>query len=219
VPGGEPVGAQRLQPAQPAGRRTLRGGWRAVLVNAAERVLDIAFEHATIGEEVPIFDQDGVRTGSTRRYNTRMAMFVLRAYFPERFRHANRDTRPAADPLPAAAAPVPAVVEALAPITPAEPHRLAPPDQLADMVAVADILAGDDGQPDGPEAYRVPPREEQPARVAARARIRKAGRAMAEEAAAQRAGLWEEPVKGGVIAPDPDDPDDWQHFVSSLNLP
>lgn len=139
----------------PGGERFAQA-WHDVLARAAHRMLDIAFEHAIEGEEVPVFDRDGIRIGAKRRYNTRMAMFMLRAYFPERFRHAGQDTRRADEPAPPPAQPVARIVEALAPETPAEPHLLATPERLDDMVYSARALAGHDEefQPSDREPYR-----------------------------------------------------------------
>lgn len=127
-----------------AGGEGFARAWHEVLARAANRVLDIAFEHAIEGEEVPIFDRDGVRVGAKRRYDTRMAMFILRAYFPERFRHAHQDRRAGDEPAPPPAVPVAGVIEALAPVPPAEPHLLATPERLDDMVHCAEALANHD---------------------------------------------------------------------------
>ena len=115
--------------------------WAAVLARAADRVLDIAFEQAIVGEEIPVHDADGVRVGSKWRYNTRMAMFLLRAYHPERFRHANKDTRPADEAPPPPATPVTQAISSLAPVTPAEPHLLSSPATLDAAVARANYDA------------------------------------------------------------------------------
>lgn len=153
--------------------------WAAVLTKAADRLLDVAFEQAIEGEEIPIFDQDGVRTGSKRRYNTRMAMFLLRAYHPDRFRHANRDARDANEPPPPAAEPVPAITATLAPVTPADPAMLAAPDRLDDMLDAAQALADHDASHPRKEEepYAYPKREPQHPKVALRARNRRDRRA------------------------------------------
>ena len=139
----------------PGGERFAKA-WHAVLARAADRMLDIAFEHAIEGEEVPVFDRDGLRVGSKRRYNTRMAMFMLRAYFPERFRHADRDTRRPDEPAAPHAQPVARIVETLAPVPPAEPHLLATPARLDDMADGARVLADHDAdfQSSEREVYR-----------------------------------------------------------------
>jgi hypothetical protein len=69
-------------------------------------------------------------------------MFLLRAYMPERFRHAHRDGRLPDEPLPRPEPPVGEALRRLAPVAPREPHRLLPPDELEDALQVADILDG-----------------------------------------------------------------------------
>ena len=162
--------------------------WAAVLTRAADRLLDIAFEQAIEGEEVPIFDQDGVRTGSTRRYNTRMAMFLLRAYHPERFRHANKDTRNPQEVTPPPAQPVPAVVEALAPVAPAEPHRLCTPERLDTLLDTTEaMMRVEQWHPsDDREPYRRPSVPADDERVTARARMNRRRRERAEQREAER---------------------------------
>ncbi|MFS0772629.1 hypothetical protein [Sphingomonas sp. 1P08PE] len=109
--------------------------WSAACRSAADRLLDVAFTRAIEGEEIPVYDQDGIRTGMKWRCNTRLTMFLLRAYHPERFGGAERDggRRDAAAPRPAEP-PVAHAVAALAPVTPAEPHRLMPPAVLQSWV-------------------------------------------------------------------------------------
>jgi hypothetical protein len=124
-----------------AGGERFARAWSDVLARAADRVLDIAFEQAILGEEVPIFDQDGVRTGAKRHYNTRMAMFLLRAYHADRFRHAHRDERRADEAPPPPVRPVADAVAALAPATPAAPQLLMPPEELADQIQIARRVA------------------------------------------------------------------------------
>jgi hypothetical protein len=186
----------------PGGERFARA-WSAVLARAADRVLDIAFEQAILGEEVPIFDQDGVRTGATRRYNTRMAMFLLRAYHADRFRHAHKDERRADEAPPLAATPVADAVASLAPVAPAAPHLLMPPDQLEHRVWVARetaaMLDATPGAEREPWALQTVP--DQPAAVRLRARRNRYGRQVRVdriEAAMERDG----------VRVDFDDPDD-----------
>lgn len=146
--------------------------WRDVLARAAERLLDVAFEQAIEGEEVPVFDRDGIRIGVKRRYNTRMAMFMLRAYFPERFGHAHQDAARPAKPAPAPPPPVARIVEPLAPEVPAAPHLLATPERLDDMVYGARALANYDAsfQPSDHQGYRAPRVPDAHPHVAHRAR-------------------------------------------------
>lgn len=116
-----------------AGSESFARAWRAALVTAAERVVDLAFERAIEGDEIPVF-HDGRRIGSRRRYNDRMAMFIMRACLPERFRHAHESTRSPNEAPPLREIPLPDAIEALAPVTPADPHLLTPPDALAAAV-------------------------------------------------------------------------------------
>lgn len=131
--------------------------WAAVLTRAADRLLDVAFEQAIEGEEIPIFDQDGVRTGARRRYNTRMAMFLLRAYHPDRFRHANKDVRAPDEAPPPKAVPLAQAVAWLTPVTPAQPHLTLSPALLSSVAIGAmgeakRLLAT---PPDDREPYRL----------------------------------------------------------------
>ncbi|WP_425229065.1 hypothetical protein [Sphingomonas sp.] len=152
---GMSVGSAYALRTAPGGEGFARA-WREVLIHAAERVLDIAFEHAIEGEEVPVFDCDGIRTGAKRRYNTRMAMFILRAYFPERFRHAHQDVRRADEPPPPPPVPLPVVVTSLAPVTPPAPQLMATPERLDDMIENARILQDYDEsfQPSDRQPYK-----------------------------------------------------------------
>lgn len=167
--------------------RNARGGeqfaraWSAVLTRAADRLLDIAFEQAIEGEEVPVYDQDGVRTGVKRKYNTRMAMFLLKAYHPERFRHADQEVRRADEPLPPAAVPVADAVASLAPVTPAEPQLLASPAQIGAWVADAEYQARKEAAQPSDDGYRVRTVPCQPARVLDRAQRRRARRLRQED--------------------------------------
>ena len=167
-----------------AGGEGFARAWAAVLTRAADRLLDVAFEQAIEGEEVPVYDQDGVRTGSRRRYNTRMAMFLLRAYHPDRFRHANRDTRAPNEPQPAPPASVGETLATLGPVVPPAPHRLSPPDRLDTMLAVAEVHAR--YPVDEQEAY-VRRSVEQPPRVHERARKRRRQRERREWSQQERA--------------------------------
>ena len=127
--------AYRLRNA-PGGESFARA-WNATRAAAAERLLDIALQHALEGEEVPVYDQDGIRTGVRFRYNTRMAMFLLRAYHPERFRYANRDTRAPDEPPAPPHVPVAQAIASLGPVTPADPHLLTRPEYREQMIATA----------------------------------------------------------------------------------
>ena len=171
----------------PGGQRFARA-WRDVLACAADRALDIAFEHATLGEEIPIFDQDGVRTGATRRYNTRMAMFLLRAYHPDRFRFARKDHRDQDEPTTPPVRTVADIVARLAPVTPAAPDLLAAPNQLKTMVRAAEAEADREEArtPDDAGGYRHPRIPDNHPNVALRAPRTRAARDRREEREKER---------------------------------
>lgn len=158
--------------------------WNAACTGAADRLLDLAFQRAIEGEEVPVYDQDGLRTGVRYRCNTRLTMFLLRAYHPERFAQAHRD-----QPAPAAAPPPPVpvakAVAALSPVTPAEPHRLVPPDRLAATIAEARAAALEPVR-DEIEGFAPPRAPEDHPSVVERAKERRARREEREEAARAR---------------------------------
>lgn len=169
--------AYRLRRA-PGGEGFARA-WNAALAAAAERVLDLAFTRAIAGEEVPVFDRDGCRIGAKWRTNDRLTMFILRAYLPDRFRHAHRDTLRPDERGPARAVPVADALAALSPPVPADPHLLVPPDRLADMVegqrAVAAFLAGCPADDERRRYVPVPVEADRPAATdCARTRRRRA---------------------------------------------
>jgi hypothetical protein len=141
--------AYRLRTAP--GSESFARAWVAALAGAADRVLDLAFARAVEGEETPVFDRDGCRVGSRWRTNDRLTMFILRAYMPDRFRHAHESVRQPGEAPPPALPAIADALAALAPVTPAEPHRLMPPERLDALVdgarAMADYyadLSGDD---------------------------------------------------------------------------
>jgi hypothetical protein len=124
--------AYRLRRAP--GSESFARAWEAAIARAADRLADIAFQRAIEGEEVPFFDRDGCRIGSKRRYNDRLLMFLLRAYRPERFRHAHQSVRGIAEPPEASAPPLSDALAALTPVAPADPHLLMPPERLESLV-------------------------------------------------------------------------------------
>jgi len=136
-----PASCYRLR--RSPGAEGFSAAWDLALQHAARQLLDVAFERAFNGTSEPVFDRDGHRTGTRFRQNDRLLMFLLRAYMPERFRHAHRDWRAPDEALPAsalAAPPIDAVLRLLEPVPPAEPHRLLAPDELEDALLVADTL-------------------------------------------------------------------------------
>lgn len=127
--------AYRLRRA--AGAESFARAWDAALDAAADHLQALAFSRAIEGVDVPVFDRDGCRIGSKRQYNDRLLMFLLRAYRPDRFRHAHEDTRRADEPRAAPTLSMARATPALSPVTPAEPHRLMAPDALADALDAA----------------------------------------------------------------------------------
>lgn len=133
------------------GAESFAAAWTDTLRAAAERLLDRCFERAVDGWDEPVFDRDGARIGSKRKFDHRLAITILRAYLPERFRHATRDERRPDEALPPTAPSLPQVTATLAPVTPAQPHRLTAPDRMAVMI---------DGARGRAEAEALYPRDE-----------------------------------------------------------
>lgn len=126
-------------------RRAPDGGnfaaaWDVALAHAARVLLDTAFERAFNGTDEPVFNREGNRVGRRMRQNDRLIMFLLRAYMPERFRHAHRDWRSPDEPLPPATGPMDEALLRLAPVDPDNPAALMEPQELADALQIADIL-------------------------------------------------------------------------------
>lgn len=136
-----PSSAHRLR--RSPGAEQFSAAWDVALQHAARVLLDVAFARAFDGSTEPVFDKEGQRCGTRYRQNDRLLMFLLRAYMPDRFRHAHRDWRSPDEALPPAPAPMEDVLRRLAPVTPAEPHKLLPPDELADELQIADLLDGE----------------------------------------------------------------------------
>lgn len=102
VVGMSPTSCYRLRRAP--GAEEFSAAWAAAIDEASKRLVDAAFERAIVGSDEPVFDRDGNRIGSRFRQSDRMLMFLLRAYMPERFRHAAQETRrPDESPVPALA--------------------------------------------------------------------------------------------------------------------
>jgi hypothetical protein len=125
------------------GAESFAAAWDTALEHASRKLLDIAFERAVRGTDEPVFDRDGNVVGRRFRQNDRLLMFLLRAYMPERFRHAHRDSRAPDEALPPAAAPIDEALRLLQPVPPAEPHTLMEPDELEDALEIADIMDGE----------------------------------------------------------------------------
>lgn len=116
--------------------------WDLALQHAAHRLLDVAFDRAFRGSDEPVFDREGHVVGRRHRQNDRLTMFLLRAYMPDRFRHAHRDWRAPDEALPPPASPMADVLRRLAPAPVAEPHALLEPEELEDALLCADLLPG-----------------------------------------------------------------------------
>lgn len=125
------------------GAEAFANAWDTALAHAARKLVDLAFDRAIHGSDEPVFDRDGRRVGRRMRQNDRLLMFLLRAYLPERFRHAHRDGRMPNEPLPPAGPPLGEALRRLAPVPPAEPHSLLSPDELDVAIQCADILDGE----------------------------------------------------------------------------
>lgn len=111
--------------------------WEAAVAHAGTRLIDVAFRRAIEGEDIPVFDRDGCRIGSRRRYNDRLLMFLIRALRPDRYRHGHEDTRQPGEVPPPPILPVEEAVAALEPVRPAEPHLLMAPEALTEAIETA----------------------------------------------------------------------------------
>jgi hypothetical protein len=137
-----------------ADAQAFAAAWDAAVGQAARQLIDVALDRALHGTEQAIFDKDGRRIATQMRYNDRLLMFLLRANFPDRFRHAIRDQRRADEPALPEPVPVMQAIAALEPAPPADPHLLMPPDQLATALMCADLANGE-----LPHFHRDPPVE------------------------------------------------------------
>jgi hypothetical protein len=133
-------GAYRLR--RSPGGEAFAAAWDAAVHQAALHLVDIAFDRAIHGSSEPVFDRDGRCVGRRMRQNDRLLMFLMRAHLPERYAHAHRAERPADAPPVPLVTPVAQALDAMAPVTPNEPHKLMAPDALADALEAADIMAG-----------------------------------------------------------------------------
>ena len=125
------------------GAENFAAAWDLALQHAARKLVDLAFDRAIHGSDEPVFDKEGRCVGRRMRQNDRLLMFLLRAYMPERFRHAHRDMREPDELLPPPAPPLDQALRLLEPAPPPEPHALLAPDELEDALIVADALDGE----------------------------------------------------------------------------
>lgn len=117
--------------------------WDVARAHAAHRLIDIAFDRVIDGCEEPVFDRDGNRVGRRMRQDPRLHTFLLRAYFPDRFRFAHMDVRHASEPPPPELPTLHEAMERLEPVRPENPHLLMAPDELENALDMADLLDGD----------------------------------------------------------------------------
>ncbi|QJB68676.1 hypothetical protein [Parasphingorhabdus halotolerans] len=125
------------------GAEGFAAAWDAALCAASGRLADIAFDRAINGVDDVVLDREGHHVYTKRKYNDRLLMFLLRAYRPDRYRHAHRDMRALnEEPAVAATPPVAEALKRLGPAQPAEPEKLMSPDDLDVALTVADIMDG-----------------------------------------------------------------------------
>ncbi len=122
------TGCYRLRRAP--GAEDFNAAWSAAIDAASKKLLDAAFERALVGSEEPVFDREGNRVGRRFRQSDRMLMFLLRAYMPERFRHATHHTIRSGEPPAPPLAPVAEALALLGPELPEAPEPPAPPDPM-----------------------------------------------------------------------------------------
>lgn len=67
---------------------SFRAAWDAALRYSALDLERVAMERALNGTEEDVFDRDGNKVATKRRYNDRLLMFLLRAARPDRYGHA-----------------------------------------------------------------------------------------------------------------------------------
>ena len=125
------------------GAENFAAAWDVALQHAARVLLELAFDRAIHGTDERVFDKDGHRRGRRLRQNDRLMMFLLRAYMPERFRHAHRDGREPDEALPPPAPPIGPLLRLLEPPAPPEPHTLLEPGELEDALFIADTGTGE----------------------------------------------------------------------------
>jgi hypothetical protein len=125
------------------GAENFAAAWDAALAQAARKLVDLAFERAINGSEEPVFDREGCRVGRPMRHNDRLLMFLMRAYMPDRFRHAHNSIRHADEEASPGAEAVGQAIRRLEPVAPENPHLLMPPDELETELLCANICGGE----------------------------------------------------------------------------
>lgn len=124
------------------GAEGFAAAWAAAIDNASARALDECFERAMVGSDEPVFDRDGHRIGRRYRQSDKLLMFLLRAYMPDRFRHASRDVRDPSEAPPPVIEPMSRALALLDPPMPAPPHTLFEAEQLDIRLQCAHIMEG-----------------------------------------------------------------------------
>lgn len=118
-----------------AGAEGFDAAWSAAIDQASKKLLDDAFERALVGTDEPVFDRDGRRVGRRLRQSDKLLMFLLRAYLPERFRYAGRETRAPGEPAPPPLACVAEAIALIGPPVPGAPHLDLDARTLAERLA------------------------------------------------------------------------------------
>jgi hypothetical protein len=162
--GMSPSGAYKLR--RQRGAEAFDRAWDAASTTGAKRLIDEAFERALVGSDEPIFNRDGVRVGRKFRRSDQMLMFLLRAYFPERFNIAAPARTPAAShrgtdmaddavylspramasraiPLPHASLPIADALDALLPEPPPDITTVLSEEEIAERLEIADLTGGE----------------------------------------------------------------------------
>ena len=137
-------GAYKLR--RSPGAESFARAWDAAIVEAGKRLLDIAIERATLGEEQVVLDKEGQVIAIRRKASDRLLMFLLRTRLGDRLGLlADAGAPPeAAATLPAHPA-LPSVADAmiaLEPVVPDAPHETMSADELDDAIALADVGDG-----------------------------------------------------------------------------
>lgn len=133
--GMSPSTAYRLR--RSPGGEAFAGAWDAAVAQAVGMLVDVAFDRAINGTVEPVLDAEGRRVGSKHRPGDRMLMFLLTAHFPDRYgKQRGRRRKEAVVPTVAEA------LERLAPVAPAEPEALMPPEEFDVAIEVADMADG-----------------------------------------------------------------------------
>jgi hypothetical protein len=125
----------------PGGENFARA-WEVARAHAGLRMIDLAFDRVIDGSDEPIFDKEGNRVGRRVRHNDRLHIFLMRAYAPDRFRHAHKDVRYANEPVPPSLPSLEEALRQLEPAPPEQPHLLMAPEELGPALDMADMLDG-----------------------------------------------------------------------------